>query len=1137
MTLQPSPGPGKLGGTFTPLNLEFSIPEDMPGKLDSGFGNCAEFRDVPAGVILENTKNCDTAKLAASYDLEVEKSGYKYCRPGNRCEWTIKITNMGRKEYIGAITLSDAADKGVEFALTGNHLEFAQENSSAKSKCVYSSKGISSFKCKINNIKVPGRTSIKVSVKSNIAAIFKHGTHLTNKASITVDGEKGYKLLDNHDTHTVEVNTFSAIIGVKKRGPPECNRSVNNDINCIFTITFENSGKGGLDPEGEGRIYVYDDWLDKYKGWNLSVLSKGWKCGFVSLIAEERAGTWCYYTKPIPPNSSVDLKLNISAKQKSNATIKDVMENCARTESITTEEPPGFAQPGKFIPRPGKWSCHKVKIPDQIRSTTKPLTVPPSKPADLAIKKTGSAECTPGGACSYVVAVTNIGAGPYAGPIMVTDIIPKELKPSGKGGGKGWNCILKPTIGGPTTIGCQHVKQGLLPGKSVKLRIDLKVPANAQPAVVTNCARIDHSKGKGDGNPANDMSCAKTQIKAVKAPACPEGWKPFPAGAALMPDWEVKTFGSGPSAVTCMRKICPTGQQWDPVKKLCSCQQGEIWTGRNCICAWGQERDPKTGKCVAVSKPRPECPAGQRWDAIEQTCVPAPKAPPPAVLPPAPTCPAGQSWDAIEQTCVAAPTPEVVGPLLVEKCPQGEIWTGEKCICGWGQERDTKTGKCVAVSKPRPKCPAGQRWDAIEQTCVPAPKAPPPAVLPPAPTCPAGQSWDAIEQTCVAAPTPEVVGPLLVEKCPQGEIWTGEKCICGWGQERDTKTGKCVAVSKPRPECPAGQRWDAIEQTCVPPPKATPPDVVLPAPTCPAGQRWDAIEQTCVPAPKAPPPAVLPPAPTCPAGQKWDPMDQTCVPLAKPKPPTVQPCPEGQVRVRGRCVSRQIECPRGQIRRGNRCVFPPCPPGQVRRGAQCVFAPCPRGQIRQGNRCVFPPCPPGQVRRGAQCVFAPCPRGQVRRGAQCVFPPCPPGQVRRGAQCVFPPCPRGQVRRGAQCVFPPCPRGQVRRGAQCVFPPCPRGQIRRGAQCVFPPCPRGQVRRGAQCVFPPCPRGQIRRGAQCVFPPCPRGQIRRGNRCVPPPKPPKPILKAPHLKIPGRVICPQGTQWHPPTKRCQRVVR
>jgi len=159
--------------------------------------------------------------------------------------------------------------------------------------------------------------------------------------------------------------------------------------------------------------------------------------------------------------------------------------------------------------------------------------------------------------------------------------------------------------------------------------------------------------------------------------------------------------------------------------------------------------------------------------------------------------------------------------------------------------------------------------------------------------------------------------------------------------------------------------------------------------------------------------------------------------------------------------------------------------------------PCPRGQIRKGGSCVWPPCRTGYRRNSAgKCIAKPCRRGQVRKGGKCVWKPCRRGQVRQGANCVWKPCPRGQVRQGARCVWQPCPRGQVRQGANCVWQPCPRGQVRQGARCVWQPCPRGQVRQGANCVWQPCPRGQVRQGARCVWQPCPRGQVRQGARCV-----------------------------------------
>ncbi len=190
-----------------------------------------------------------------------------------------------------------------------------------------------------------------------------------------------------------------------------------------------------------------------------------------------------------------------------------------------------------------------------------------------------------------------------------------------------------------------------------------------------------------------------------------------------------------------------------------------------------------------------------------------------------------------------------------------------------------------------------------------------------------------------------------------------------------------------------------------------------------------------------------------------------------------------------------------------------CPLGQVKEGDRCV---CPEGQRWDGQRCVprQVACPPGQSPDAAgRCV---CPEGQRWDGKRCVprQVACPPGQSPDAAgRCV---CPQGQRWDGKRCVprQVACPPGQSRDAAgRCV---CPEGQRWDGKRCV----PR-QVA---------CPPGQSRDATgRCV---CPQGQRWDGKRCVPRAPAPKPTPAPGLTPVPGHIICPTGTVWHPPSQQC-----
>lgn len=116
------------------------------------------------------------------------------------------------------------------------------------------------------------------------------------------------------------------------------------------------------------------------------------------------------------------------------------------------------------------------------------------------------------------------------------------------------------------------------------------------------------------------------------------------------------------------------------------CDFGEMIQGGVCvsICLEGQFYDPNTQNCVEAPIPQTECPAGEMFDIITQTCMPAPK----------PECPEGMMWDAATGTCYMEDVTVVCGP--------GQIMVGGVCeeICLEGQFYDPNTETCMAAPIP-----------------------------------------------------------------------------------------------------------------------------------------------------------------------------------------------------------------------------------------------------------------------------------------------------------------------------------------------------------------------------------------------------------------------------------------------------
>ena len=137
---------------------------------------------------------------------------------------------------------------------------------------------------------------------------------------------------------------------------------------------------------------------------------------------------------------------------------------------------------------------------------------PGKKSFDLKIEKVHSgAPCAAAGVCTYDITIKNVGTVPYTGPINVTDTLPSGWDVAAAGVGTNWTCILKPKIGSGVQVDCSYPATNLMPGQSVKMKLVLKVPANAKSGEVQNCAVLSYTLGK-------DKSCVKTKVKSSSKP-------------------------------------------------------------------------------------------------------------------------------------------------------------------------------------------------------------------------------------------------------------------------------------------------------------------------------------------------------------------------------------------------------------------------------------------------------------------------------------------------------------------------------------------------------------------------------------------------------------------------------------------
>ncbi|MDH3318047.1 MAG: DUF11 domain-containing protein, partial [Gammaproteobacteria bacterium] len=127
---------------------------------------------------------------------------------------------------------------------------------------------------------------------------------------------------------------------------------------------------------------------------------------------------------------------------------------------------------------------------------------------DLAIHKTGPAQCQEGVNCAYTITIANLGSTAYAGPLAVVDTMPAGATLAT--GSAGWHCDVA-----GAEVSCRSLGPVLLgPGGTAALTLTVLLPATVPGPAVHNCVAIDWwemgtDDGPGDGN---DNYCIDTPV-------------------------------------------------------------------------------------------------------------------------------------------------------------------------------------------------------------------------------------------------------------------------------------------------------------------------------------------------------------------------------------------------------------------------------------------------------------------------------------------------------------------------------------------------------------------------------------------------------------------------------------------------
>ncbi len=136
--------------------------------------------------------------------------------------------------------------------------------------------------------------------------------------------------------------------------------------------------------------------------------------------------------------------------------------------------------------------------------------LPPPFPldTDLAIRKTGPAQCQEGVECTYVIRIRNVGSVAYTGPLAISDTMPAGATLASTS--PGWHCVP----GGATFRCITNAPAILVPGATAAIEVNILLPADVPGPSVQNCTNIDWFEmgtddGPGDGN---DDDCVTTPV-------------------------------------------------------------------------------------------------------------------------------------------------------------------------------------------------------------------------------------------------------------------------------------------------------------------------------------------------------------------------------------------------------------------------------------------------------------------------------------------------------------------------------------------------------------------------------------------------------------------------------------------------
>ena len=139
----------------------------------------------------------------------------------------------------------------------------------------------------------------------------------------------------------------------------------------------------------------------------------------------------------------------------------------------------------------------------------KDLDCPKKRPDIKVEKKADVMTCTPAGGCKFTIRVSNVGDGPYNGPIVLNEVTLPFAATIDGGPNAPWVCapMTSPML-------CKHPATTLNPGEFIDLKLSFKPGPGWDARYIKNCAKYNYNEsGKLPfGDPLNDRACASIDI-------------------------------------------------------------------------------------------------------------------------------------------------------------------------------------------------------------------------------------------------------------------------------------------------------------------------------------------------------------------------------------------------------------------------------------------------------------------------------------------------------------------------------------------------------------------------------------------------------------------------------------------------